>query len=70
MHTECKDKLDKTCSEVSEGVWVCEGRGGHKAGGSVGDESEEQRLCVCMCVCMCTYVCVYMCVCIRMCVYA
>ena len=46
VHTKCKDKLDKTCSEVSEGVWVGRERGGHKVRGSegvqVGDESEEQ----------------------------
>ena len=40
----CVKKLDKTCSEVSEGVWVGRERGGHKVGGSevvqMGDESE------------------------------
>ena len=70
VHAWCKDKLDKTCSEVSEGVWVCEGRGGHKVGGSegvqVGDGSEgvqvgcesEGTVTVCVYICMCVHACV------------
>ena len=40
MHTRCVDKLDKTCSEVSEGCMGREGEEGHKVGASEGVQVE------------------------------
>ena len=81
VHRECVDKLDKKCSEVSEGCVGREERG-HTVGGSEGVQVEDESegtvtRCVCMCactmyvymaVCVCTCICVCLCVC--MCTYA
>ena len=62
MHRECKDKLDKTCSDVSEGCMGRKGEGAIKLGVVREWESEGK-----VTVCACLYVCLHVCICICMC---